>query len=289
MASIPETDILLYTAGTPNGQKVSITLEELGLKYETKKIDISKNVQKEDWFLRINPNGRIPAIVDRTPKPDGKTQETPVFEGGAILLYLTQKYDVNNRISYPFDTDKYWEVVQWLMWMQSGIGPMQGQANHFHRYAPEKIPYATTRYQTETKRLYSVLESRLAQQLAGNRTADPNTKASHAGPEGLINKNEAPGSEGPWLVGDKCTIADLACFSWVNWAEWAGVDVGEFKEVSAWVGRINERGAVMRGLDVPEPFEMKKKMQTKEGEEEYQKMHSQWVMKGQEADQEKHN
>lgn len=103
----------------------------------------------------------------------------------------------------------------------------------------------------------------MAQQLAGNRTADPHTKASHAGTEGLVNKNEEPGSQGPWLVGDKFTIADLACFSWVNWAEWAGVDVKEFKEVSRWVDRINSREAVKRGLDVPEPFEMKQKMQSK--------------------------
>lgn len=121
------------------------------------------------------------------------------------------------------------------------------------------------RYQTETKRLYAVLETRLASQLANNRTADPHTKASHAGPEGLIHKNEEPGAEGPWLVGDKCTVADLACFSWVNWAEWAGLDVGagEFEQVKGWVGRINEREGVKRGVDVPEPFEMKKKMESK--------------------------
>lgn len=99
--------------------------------------------------------------------------------------------------------------------------------------------------------------------MTGNRTADPHTKASHAGPEGIINKSEEQGSEGPWLVGDKCTLADLACFSWVNWAEWAGVDVKQFKEVSGWVDRINSRDAVKRGLDVPEPFVMKEKMKSK--------------------------
>lgn len=108
-----------------------------------------------------------------------------------------------------------------------------------------------------------MLEARLSSQLSNNRTADPHTKASHAGPEGLINKSEEPGAQGPWLVGDKCTIADLACFSWVNWAEWAGVDVGEFEQIKGWVDRINEREAVKTGLDVPEPFEMKEKMRSK--------------------------
>ena len=125
---------------------------------------------------------------------------------------------------------------------------MQGQANHFYRYAPEKIEYGIKRYQTETKRLYQVLEDRLEEQCKNNRTA-ANTRAA--------------GAEGPWIVGDRMTIADLACFSWINWAEWAGVDVKEFKQVSNWLGSINRRPAVQKGLDVPEPFEMKKKMQTK--------------------------
>ncbi|KZF21750.1 glutathione S-transferase [Xylona heveae TC161] len=234
--AIPETDIVLYTDSTPNGQKVSIVLEELGLKYETKHVDISKNVQKEDWYLRINPNGKVPAIVDKTLLCVGQSQERRIFEGGAILLYLTQRYDPNHKLSYPQNSERYWEMVQWLIWMQSSLGPMQGQSNHFYRYAPEKIPYAIDRYQTETKRLYSVLEE-LAQ----------------------------PGREGPWLVGNKCTIADLACFSWVNWAEWAGVDVKPFKLISDWLQRINQRPAVQKGLNVPRPFEMKEKMKTKVG------------------------
>ncbi|KAI9837760.1 MAG: hypothetical protein M1819_006694 [Sarea resinae] len=284
----PETDIILYTAGTPNGQKASITLEELGLKYETVKVDISKNQQKEDWFLRINPNGRIPAIVDKTPTPENKNQEKRVFESGSLMLYLTDRYDPLYKLSYPHNTDRYWEVVEWLFWLNAGIGPMQGQANHFYRYAPEKIPYAITRYQTETKRLYGVLEDRLEYMAENNRTAG-GTKASHAGGVEHVNKEaNEPGTQGPWIVGDRCTIADLACFSWINWAEWAGVDVREFGRVSDWLDRINARPAVQRGLDVPEPFEMKKKMQSKEGEEEYAKHHSQWVMQGQKADQEKH-
>ncbi|KAI9816620.1 MAG: hypothetical protein M1827_001753 [Pycnora praestabilis] len=285
-AAIPETDIQLYTSGTPNGQKINIALEELGIKYTVHNIKISKNVQKEEWYLRINPNGRIPAIVDKTPKADGKSQEKRVFEGGAIMLYLAQKYDPNHKISYPFDTDKYWEMVEWIVWLQSGIGPMQGQANHFYRYAPEKIQYGIDRYRNETYRLYQVLEDRLAQQATDNRTA-ANTSASHAGPVSLESK-EGPGTRGPWIVGDRCTMADIACFSWINWAVWAGVDDRRFKYLAEWVDTINERPAVKRGLDIPEPFEMKEKMQTKEGEEEYAKMHSQWVMKGQDEDAKKH-
>lgn len=125
MATLPKTDIVLYTSVSPNGQKVSITLEELGIHYEVKHVEISKNAQKEDWFLKINPNGRIPAIVDKTPTPDGKPRDKRVFEGGAILLYLTQRYDPNDKLNYPYDTEEYWEVVEWLVWMQSGVGPMQ--------------------------------------------------------------------------------------------------------------------------------------------------------------------
>lgn len=138
------------------------------------------------------------------------------------MLYLCQKYDTEHRISYPFDSEKYWEVVQWLTWMQSGLGPMQGQANHFFRYAPEKIGYAIERYQTETKRLYGVLEERLREQ-KGNSHTVAGGATSTAG-----EKKGTGDGKGPWLVGDKFTIADLACFSWINWAEWAGVDVGEF-------------------------------------------------------------
>ena len=163
----------------------------------------------------------------------------------------------------------------------------QGQANHFYRYAPEKIDYGINRYQTETKRLYQVLEDRLQEQKTSVETSS--------------------GDSGPWIVGDKMTIADLANFAWINWAEWAGIDVAPFKLVKGWLDRINSRPAIQRGLDVPEPFEMKKKMQTKyvllasgplyemmltafyrEGEEEYAKMHSNWVMKGQKEDAEKH-
>ncbi|CAK1367392.1 unnamed protein product [Cercospora beticola] len=256
--STQETNIDLYTAGTPNGQKISITLEELGLKYNVHKIEIAKNQQKEEWFLKINPNGRIPALIDTT---NPSTPQT-LFEGASIQLYLTSTYDPSHTLSFPPTSPEHYQLLNWLIWMQSGIGPMQGQANHFYRYAPTKIPYAITRYQTETKRLYQVLNDRLAEQ-------------------------EKKG-EGLWIVGGKYTIADICCFSWVNWAEWAGVETKSFEALQRWLETIQKREAVKRGCDVPDKFEMKEAMKTKEGAEDYAKHHSNWVMKGVEEDQKKH-
>lgn len=145
------------------------------------------------------------------------------------------------------------------MWMQSGLGPMQGQANHFRRYAPEKFDYAIDRYQGETKRLYEVMEARLEAQEK----------------KGL----------GLWLVGGRYSIADLACFSWVNWAEWAGVETKTFERLTKWMDTIAKREAVKKGVDIPSKFEMKEAMKTKEGEKEYEKYHSNWVMKGQDEQQ----
>jgi glutathione S-transferase len=209
--------IELLTAATPNGQKISIALEELGIPYKVTSISLQDNKQKEPSFLNINPNGRIPAIVDQK-----KSSGFPVFESGAILLYLTDHYDPTHRLSYaPEDWEHRSELLQWLFFQNAGIGPMQGQANHFFRYAREKIPYAIERYQTETKRLYGVLEERLM-------------------------------GQGDWLVGNKYTIADISCFAWVRWAAWAGVELGEFPKVREWAERIEERKAVKRGLKVPD-------------------------------------
>jgi GSH-dependent disulfide-bond oxidoreductase len=141
----------LYTAPTPNGWKVSIALEELGLPYEARFIDILKGVQKQPWFLAINPNGRIPAIVDR------KAGEFAVFESGAILVYLAEKTD---RL-LPRDVKGRSQVLQWLMFQMGGVGPMMGQANVFFRYFPEKLQPAIDRYQNEVKRLFSVLDRQL--------------------------------------------------------------------------------------------------------------------------------
>jgi glutathione S-transferase len=171
----------LYTAPTPNGWKASIMLEEVELPYRVRAIDLGKLEQKEPWFLEINPNGRIPAIVDRD------ADDFPVFESGAILLYLAEK---TGRL-LPSDARGRSLVQQWLMFQMSGVGPMQGQANVFFRYAPEKIPFAIERYQNETRRLYEVLDRRLA------RTE--------------------------YLAGEY-SIADVATWPWVRIHAWAGVE-----------------------------------------------------------------
>ena len=141
----------LYTSATPNGWKASITLEELGLPYTVKALDISTNVQKEDWFLAINPNGRIPAIVDHD------NDDFAVFESGALMMYLAEK---TGKLM-PSDVKGRSLVIQWLMFQMGGIGPMMGQANVFYRYFPEKIQPAIDRYQNESARLFGVLDGRL--------------------------------------------------------------------------------------------------------------------------------
>ena len=144
----------LYTAPTPNGYKVSILLEELGLPYAVHVLSLSEGEQKQPWFLEINPNGRIPAIVDRD------AGSFPVFESGAILLYLAEQAGAGKLL--PVDAKGRSRVIQWLMFQMGGVGPMQGQANVFFRYFPEKIPAAISRYQNETRRLYTVLDGQLA-------------------------------------------------------------------------------------------------------------------------------
>jgi len=143
--------IELFTAATPNGWKVSIALEELGLPYTVRQISLGKLEQKEEWFLKINPNGRIPAIIDHD------NGDFAVFESGAILVYLAEK---TGKL-LPAEPKARSRVLQWLMFQMGGVGPMMGQANVFFRYAPEKIPYAIERYQRESRRLFEVLERQL--------------------------------------------------------------------------------------------------------------------------------
>jgi glutathione S-transferase len=152
--------IELFTAATPNGWKASITLEELGLPYKVRRIDFDKKEQKEPWYLKINPNGRIPTIVDHD------NGGFAVFESGALMVYLAEKA---GRL-LPTDVKGRSLVIQWLMFQMGGIGPMMGQANVFYRYAPERIPYAIDRYQREVRRLFEVLETRLTEHefLAGD-------------------------------------------------------------------------------------------------------------------------
>ena len=206
--------ITLYTAPTPNGHKASITLEELAIPYKTVGIDLGKNVQKEPWFLAINPNGRIPAIVDHG------AGDFPVFESGAIMLYLAEK-DGSGKL-LPKDAKGRSRVIQWLMFQMGGVGPMQGQANVFFRYFPEKIPAAISRYQNETRRLYTVLDGQLA-------------------------KNE-------WLAGDY-SLADIANYSWVRIHGWAGVEIDGLDHLRRWMDAVAARPAVQRGLAVPQPVD----------------------------------
>ncbi len=201
--------IELYTSPTPNGWKASITLEELEIPYEVTPIRLDKLDQKAEWFLKLNPNGRIPVIVDHD---DG---DFAVFESGAIMVYLAEKA---GRL-LPSDERGRSLVMQWLMFQMGGIGPMQGQANVFFRYAPEKIQYAIDRYQNETRRLYEVLDTRLA--------------------------------DNEWLAGDY-SIADIANWSWVSIHGWAGVKTDDLAHLSRWKDAIKERPAVQRGRAVPE-------------------------------------
>lgn len=198
----------LYTAPTPNGWKASIMLEETGLPYQVKSIDLAKLVQKEDWFLEINPNGRIPAIVDRD------AGDFAVFESGAILIYLAEK---SGRLLPP-DPKGRSLALQWLMFQVGGVGPMQGQANVFFRYAPEKIPFAIERYRNETRRLYEVLDRRLGE-------------AEH-------------------LAGDY-SIADIATWPWVRTHGWSGVEVEGLPNLQRWIEAVGARPAVERGAAVP--------------------------------------
>ncbi|KAI1375122.1 glutathione S-transferase [Hypoxylon crocopeplum] len=211
------SDIHLYTAQTPNGVKISILLEELGLPYKVTGIDFKKNTQKEPWFLEINPNGRIPALTDTF--TDGKPIR--LFESGSIMQYLVDRYDTEHKVSYPRDSREYYEVNSWLMWQMGGLGPMQGQLNHFNRYAPEKIEYGINRYKNEVRRLYRMMETQLQSSTSG------------------------------YLVGDRCTIADIACWGWVAVANYAGIDMTEFPLLDQWVERMLKRPGVEKGRHVP--------------------------------------
>ncbi|KAG0645576.1 Glutathione S-transferase gedE [Hyphodiscus hymeniophilus] len=247
-----KSSIHLYTGNSPNGHKISITLEELGLSYGLTFVDLPKIQHKEPWFLAINPNGRIPALTDTM--PDG----TPInlFESGSIQQYLVDIYDTEHKISYPKGSKEYYETNNWLFFQNAGVGPMQGQANHFIRYshAPEPIPYAVDRYVNETRRLY--------------RTVDTHLKAS--------------GND--YLVGNKGTIADIALFCWVNIAGFSGVDVTEFPLVQTWQKRMLDRSAVRKGLDVPVKVDLDKLTKEPELFKDYLAKNEAWIRKGMQDD-----
>ena len=202
----------LYTWGTPNGRKVSIVLEELGIGYTAHSVDIGADEQFAPDFLAISPNNKIPAIVDHD-APDGG--ELAMFESGAILIYLAEKC---GRF-LPTDLRARMETLQWLMFQMGGVGPFFGQAHHFLRFAPEPVPYAVTRYSNETQRLYGVMDKLLG------------------------------GVE--YLAAGDYTIADIATFPWVARHEWQEVDLAAFPNVKRWYDAIWARPAVKKGYDVP--------------------------------------
>jgi len=203
--------IELWSWPTPNGQKVHIALEELGLPYEVVPVNIGTGDQFKPEFLAITPNHRIPAIVDPD-GPDGKP--LALFESGAILIYLGEK---TGRL-IPADPRARFICLQWLMFQMGGVGPMFGQYNHFADYAPEKLPYAVERYTNEVKRLTRVLDKRL--------------------------------SEAEWLAGSEYSIADIASFPWVRHANGRAVDLADYPNVKRWLDAIAARPAVQRGLAV---------------------------------------
>lgn len=227
--TIAKDGIELLTFGTPNGYKASIILEELKEAYGDKapkfvwqSVNIMKNTQKQDWFTKISPNGRIPAIVDHD------RGDFAVFEGLPILTYLTRHYDPDNRLGFAHDSDDYSVAEQWMAWQHGGVGPMQGQANHFVRFAKDKIPYAIQRYVGESERLYGILDARLKDRdfVAG------------------------PGK-------GRFSIADISLLGWANATVLGGLDLeGQFPHVAAWLDRCLERPGVKRGFAIPQesPF-----------------------------------
>ena len=200
--------IELYYWTTPNGHKITMFLEETGLPYIIKPVNISAGAQFDPDFLAIAPNNRIPAIIDR--EPTGGGAPLALFESGAILLYLAEK----SRRLLPAATHARFEVIQWLFWQVAGLGPMAGQNHHFARYAPERLPYAITRYVNETNRLYGVLDRRLADRA--------------------------------FIGGADYSIADIACYPWIVPYEAQGQKLEDFPHLTRWFRSIQARPATVR-------------------------------------------
>lgn len=202
-----------YTWKTPNGRKVSILLEELGLEYNFHAIDITQGDQQTAEFIALNPNSKIPVIVDHD-GPGGAP--ITVFESGAILMYLAEKYE---SPLLPTETRARYQVLQWLMLQMGGVGPMFGQVHHFLKFAKEDVPYAKKRYHDEACRLYGVLDKRL--------------------------------SAVPYLAGEAYSIADIATYPWVARSTWQEIDINDFPAVKTWFDRLSGRPGVERGMAPP--------------------------------------
>ena len=217
--------IELYYWPTPNGHKITMFLEEAGLPYEIRPVDISAGDQFKPEFLAISPNNRMPAIVDHDPPGGG--EPVSVFESGAILMYLAEK---TGRF-LPTDARGRKAVLEWLFWQVGGLGPMAGQNHHFVQYAPEKIPYAMNRYVNETNRLYGVLDRQLA---------------------------------GRDYIAGEYSIADMACYPWIVPHERQQQNLDEFSNVKSWFERVRVRPATMRAYQQGEPY-MNRPAVTEEG------------------------
>ena len=199
----------LYTWTTPNGRKVTIMLEEVGLEYDHHPIHIGQGDQHKPEFLEICPNNKIPAIVDRD-------NGVKMFESGAILMYLAEK---TGKLM-PTEDKARWATIEWLMWQMGGVGPMMGQVHHFTKYNPGLAPYAEERYLTEGKRLYRVMNGRLA--------------------------------DNEYLNGEGYSIADIATWPWIARHDWQTVDLNEYPNVARWYTEIADRPAVQKGWNIPE-------------------------------------
>jgi GSH-dependent disulfide-bond oxidoreductase len=210
-----------YTGPTPNGYKVAIALEELALPYTLHALNLGRREQKQDWYLHINPNGRIPAIVDN------ECGKFPVFESGAILIYLAEK---TGRL-LPTDPRRRSVVLQWLMFQMAGVGPVQGQAHAFVHYFPEKspIPSVIARFVNESRRLYQVLNDRLA---------------------------------GREFICDDFSIADIATWPCVRIHDWPGIDISGLDHLSRWMDTMASRPACARGIDLPPRLDVPNRVKT---------------------------
>ena len=203
----------LYTWKTSNGKKATIMMEECELEYKIHPIDISTDIQFSEDFVKVNPNSKIPAIVD----PDGPNgRPFTVIESGAILMYLAEK----TGLFLPAETQRKYEVIQWVMFQMGGIGPIFGQVHHFKRAAKEKVPYAINRYFNECRRLYGVLDSRLE------------------------------GRE--YIANNEVSIADFCTVPWVFRHDWQEIDLDEFRNVKRWYDNMMQRPALTRGMNLPD-------------------------------------
>jgi len=204
-------NIQLYTWGTPNGRKVSIALEEMGLAYDVHEVNLPKGEQHSESFLKISPGNKIPALID--PKgPGGK--EISIFESGAILIYLANKTD----LFFSDNPHTQSEILQWLMWQMGGYGPVLGQLHHFRKFARTEVPYAIERFDELARQVYSTLNERLRNQQ---------------------------------YVAGEYSIADMAIYPWTARFEWQNICLGTYPYVERWFNELSERAAVQRGMRVP--------------------------------------